>query len=750
MLPGESAFSQDALKYSQRLRSDGFTNAGKVTLNQPSWSTMSAHVLLELDALEHGSRDWFDLFAAQSCALKFFERQGCVREIANRLNSWARSAIRIGAFEECVRISDLNYKCFADSERTTESVDLSLDRAKAFRNLGDFTKALIEYRRAIRLAADLRDEAALSISLLLVGKLHGNYRGQHSLFAAFVGEARSRLKRYAAQSGDRDNRTLRYIAVCDDALGQAFRTSDPRRAEHYFREALRSNRAANRGNGVSRSLAHLTCLRFYNGKNDREKHRQLKEFEVALESTRADPFEQAGMAVRWLEYAVMLRNLGRYPDAGVCLRESRRIAKLYGAHKVLIRATVAESEMVDEAEAFPLLEEARALALQYRLRMQLSEVNNRIANLTCDTREDRLAPGDLIEENRGISLEILDEVRAALFNLHHPSESEPEFALMSSRTRRLFRSTLLQDYENAIGQLDRTVTGAAALLHTSERRRQEVLVFAVMSHVARELVHEVKISLDDEKEGPLARVATDLGGASDHVFEVARSLSDAEVFKRDLETIAKRLNENAKHVRDTAGKLAKLKAFLAQNLRRPRNLDQWVSVAGAAKTAISELRGQYSEAGFRCDAAFDVDVQVRSSAELITTVVQNLVRNAIQTSRNGLPRPSLIRLSMEIVGEIDDPAEIQEPLLRITSIYSDAVAAAACYGSIEAGLARGHDGSVYSSGVDFDLAKAVLVDLMGCSIKPFLEDNSTVLAIIFKLTPGRARIIDLRASEISS
>lgn len=159
--------------------------------------------------------------------------------------------------------------------------------------------------------------------------------------------------------------------------------------------------------------------------------------------------------------------MGRLEDTRTCLAEARRVAKRYNAHKVLTRIIIAESEVLaehDRERAIESLEEGREIASAYRLRIQLNEINYRLAKLALDSARVQFEPSQLIEENRRISVDLVDEVRQALLSVLRPSTAMPEFALLSRRTRQIFRSTLLADYEAAVTRLNRDITEAGALL----------------------------------------------------------------------------------------------------------------------------------------------------------------------------------------------------------------------------------------------------------------------------------------------
>lgn len=284
-----TAFQREVYRCAALLRTAGASIRTGPSLREvtPSVSTEEVLIVIDLKRIQESASDWFDILASGICGTEFFETRNQLPEVKAHLPLWARAAVQAGDFESCIKKTELWLRLVPDPSPTPEFFALLLDRAKAWRNVGRFEEALSEYRRVIQAASAPRDEATLSITLLLVGKLHGNYRGQYSLFTAFVNEAKTRLQRHIqAPLENADQRAVRNLAVCHDALGQDFRLSNTHRAEYHFLRAIRLNRLSGRLNGVSRSLAHISYLRFTRSATGKERLRNLRQFETALEDTR--------------------------------------------------------------------------------------------------------------------------------------------------------------------------------------------------------------------------------------------------------------------------------------------------------------------------------------------------------------------------------------------------------------------------------------------------------------------------------
>jgi signal transduction histidine kinase len=263
-----------------------------------------------------------------------------------------------------------------------------------------------------------------------------------------------------------------------------------------------------------------------------------------------------------------------------------------------------------------------------------------------------------------------------------------------------------------------------------------------MNHMARELVHEIKLSLaGSDDDSPLGRVAKSLAEAGSEIDEIVRERSATDLATKSFLSIAKRLRENSFHVKDTALKLSKLKAFLAKNLRRPRNLDDWASIRVCSETAVAELKDQYPDSSRFISLAFGVEVEIRSSAELTTMVIRNLLRNALQARKYDVP--AAISLSTDLRQDPNLELGLREANLRIVTKYGDSMTAERACNQIQSGLLGVPSSSEMGSGVGLDVARTVFVDLMGFSLSAVHEGCSAGLEITFRAAAGRVRVVEM-------
>ncbi len=447
-------------------------------------------------ALEHlrefsaTARDPFALFAVAKHGLHLSNISNTQAKIKELLPNWLRACVIVGAYPDCIHFTNqcLASDAWGELKKTREGLALLTHRAKSLRNLGSFADALSCYRDAIDLAIKSGYQSDASIFLLLVGKLCGSYLGQRSLFSSLVEEAKSRLENELNSFSGPNNERIRlihYIAICLDALGQAYSENDPVRAEQHYKEAFRLNWKIRRMNGMSRVRCHYNYLKFEKAKgNDRLQY--VNGFNKGLKLLLNSSIDERGLGVRYVQYATMLNQINNNAEARRYLDRGKAIAKKYSDFKTLVRASVASADVLgsDRDLVTISLQEGQTIAKEYRLLLYEGELNRRIALLS-DTRNSEINQVKLFERNREIFSHLVKEIEASLSRLNSKRNPEIEFTLLSDDTKQAFRDKLLLDYEHIVKQLDLNLRDLTAALSLNEGRRVDNELVHKDSHMDR-------------------------------------------------------------------------------------------------------------------------------------------------------------------------------------------------------------------------------------------------------------------------
>jgi tetratricopeptide (TPR) repeat protein len=664
------------------------------------------------------------------------------RSLVDFFPKWLYICLSVGAYEECLAfvrsLMDSPHWQFLD--RTQRGVAVLRSYAKALRNLGQFEQALDNYRASIERASALGLVVEKGITLLLIGKLYGNYLGQQSLFSAFVEEARLILQRSLLSAPEAEHpRIARHLAICHDALGQVYRESDAHLAIHHFARALHINRRIGRSAGTSRAICHLNYFRFM---AEPSNPKYLGWFQFGIRLLKSDPLEERGLGVRWIQYASMLNELADRGGAEECLAEGKRIAFRYSDYKSIVRGCLVEAGICDREDprrALSVLTAGREVARKCHLLLYESSINRALARLPARALTEGLEPAQLFERNREIHLRHLEEVKANLERLGSSAENSQEFRLLSQRTRVNFRQHLLLDFERIVRELDLNIRALTGALRRSEDLRQELLILGVVNSVARELVHEVKLGIPVGSQNSsvenialeLDRVATDLGGLSDIPPGQGATVRE----------IQSRVAIQAIRVRDLERKMVKLKTYLSNQLRRPRVLAETVSLEWACRRALEELEEeQLSDVGL-VNLSISWNIEITSSNDLVVRVVKNLIRNAIEDRYHKEKAEGVIVLALNLVNADDlalgNPA--RPFALSVISTFDSEDRASCVAKRLNRGLLGEPSGKEFGAGVGLDLARTVFGDLMGAVLEGVADGRQAGIRIEFPPGTGRVR-----------
>lgn len=463
--------------YAARLHRD--VGAKDDGLELTSLAGLSPRELSSLIRQELGAeRDVFGQFSFAKHALELCLRQGMVREFSDRVARWLHACVEAGAFRECIRFAEaiIESDVWRAALPLRQRLPALFYLAKSLRNIGRYEEAKQRYREIIELAEEVGETVEISIGLLLIGKLYGNYLGQRSLFSCFIEEAKRQLENERLDGGATDFdrlRVKRAVAICHDALGQAYRDGGdpaipPSKVQNHFIRAFKINREMGRRNGVSRALCHLNHFGFARAATPREKEKHLAGFKEGMDYLLLTPQDEKGMGVRFLQYSVMLAEMGEDGKAREYHAWARRFVEKYSDYKMQAQAAIVEHDLYkgsDTARAVASLQRGREVARRYNLIIQENEINRRLAETSHNYAPP---PGadlpELVESTRLNLNKLIAEVKESFTHLNSADDLQPEFRHLSEETKRGVPQKLLLDYDQTVKQLDLNLQALVALL----------------------------------------------------------------------------------------------------------------------------------------------------------------------------------------------------------------------------------------------------------------------------------------------
>jgi signal transduction histidine kinase len=703
---------------------------------------------------ERGSHA-LEKFAVAKYGFLLGEKRQILPFFLELLPQWLKACVEIGAYEECVKFSSMCMKpeIWESLKPNRQSTSILLYRAKSLRNIGLFEDAQICYRQAINLAAHSKDRVEVSRALLLIGKLYGNYLGQHSLFSSFVQDAMIRLKqdwvKLKPNTVDYDRHT-RLIAICHDALGQAYRESGPSEVEEHFQDAYSFHESIGQINGISRALCHLHHYKFLNSPSLADKERSLMEFKKGLNMLYKGVWDEKGLGVRHIQLASMLLTLKK-PEAYKSLEKGKEYANKYSDFKTLTRAAIIESEFYKTtypSRAIEILEKGRIIAQKYNLIIPETEINLLLAELSSNHNYSNVKPDELFERNRILFNKLIREVRGRLEELQLNNNLTAEFKHLSKKTKKTFRERLLLDYENTIKQLDLNISALTSTLRVNEHRRRELLVFQIVHSVARSLLHDHGTVIPTGLEKQLNYMRERLENLIARLTNLAQNFIPSQKEYLDLTTVISILSSQTQNLNAIVRETQRLNDRLRQKLRRPMHaeLEIPVSLVTSSKRAIDEQVLQFPSTDQILIFEASCDIIVQFNQELIVTVIQNLIQNALEAIENYhlLESRVIIILDSELIGFNERESITRTPYLIVLNETSDQQTAIAIEAAIRNGLeenATKIQDKPRSSGVGLDLARLIFKELMNADISAIRDHRGAGIKIAFKTGNAQMQLV---------
>lgn len=715
-------------------------------------SYTNAEIISIFEKLTFKAEDPFELFAVAKYALSYCTKKDCIFENKSFLPKWLESCTNVGSYEDCIHFTTTIFasKEWKIMKDTREGILINLRRAKALRNIGKFQEAFEYYREAIKIAEKTSDTLYINIGLLLIGKLYGNYLGQRSIFSSFVEEAKTGLER-EYNNCKKDNlenkKFTKYIAICYDALGQAYDLADSIKAEDHFKIAIEWHSEIKSDNGVTRAKCHLNRLKFQFADSVKEQKFFLSEFEKALESLTYDSMEERGLGIRWIQYALLLNQVNKREDAIIYFEEGKKIAVKYSDYKTMAWSSIVESELYKDENferSINTLISSRDLAKQYNLLLRESEINLKIAELSLYKNYKNINLTELFERNREIYRSFIHEVKQSWEWLDSQENLKPEFNLFSLKTKNDFRYRLLLDFHHTVDQLDSNIQALTKVLRAKERHQQELLILGVVNSVARELLHEVKVVIPDNSTiSPFVEVHSDLNKAISFLQQGEHSSDQISFDKHQLNKVVSLLEDQSVRINAFGEKMASLKHLLSDRLKRPRHFEEIVSFNKVCRRAVEELDNSNIFDGNPPKFEFECDIEVKSDEEMMVTVVQGLIRNAYEAFHY-LPISTgsvLIQLYSESTGNPEYGNPSRAAIFAVVNQVTKQYDAIKMRRDLERGLKGNYTNKPHSTGIGLEVANTVFIDLMKANICLVYKPLKSGLKVIFPTGTGRAKII---------
>jgi tetratricopeptide (TPR) repeat protein len=701
------------------------------------------------------SESLYENYSIAQHVFEFNKNNFDISELVIYFPIYLRSMVEVGAYKDCLIFTNsiLKSSLWKDIKNKNNGIEILRYRAKAFRNLGKFSNAEKTYRYALKLSEKLDNPIQVATTLILIGKLYGNYLGQQSLFVAFIEEAKSILELFLKEKFNNKSDhflCMRQLAICYDSIGQAYRFIEPKVAIRNFNYAIHLNRKNGNIVGLSRNLCHLNYFLFFKnkGKGNPYKIKFLNRFQDGLIMVINNAKEKRGLGIRYIQYAEMLSGIGSEIKAKECFSEGKRIAASFSDFKTLTRASIVGAELFfihDRLNSIKYLEDGQKLAKKYKLLLQESQINRKLAELFDSGYQSKKEPHQLFDRNRAIFLNLIKEVKANLGFISQQKGLKSESEIILINTQKNVREKLLLDYENIVNQLVLNITASSSALKINERRRQELLVLDICNSISRELLHELKLSIPtDQKISPLKLISENLRKEIIRLKSINNSILDHQSVVAHIDDIYLNIDELATRIESISDEMQKLKLLLTNRLKRPRKLSDTVSLAWACKKAVNELSQQIIYLEEIINFEFICDIELTCDKELIVTVIQNLIRNAVQNSNNLLKQKIILSIKSLNIGDLTTCNPSKSAIFSIMQKAESKKQAIIELNNLSKFFKEHVLNKQYSSGVGLDLAQTVFSDLLRADIRPSRQNDFIGLEIVFPIGSGHSKIVSKR------
>jgi hypothetical protein len=706
--------------------------------------------LRELWSLTDIHRTPFKRFSFAKHALQCCVQTNYLTEQCALLPSWLHSYIEVGAYDGCIKFVDVCVRSnvLRSKMKSADYLSMLFCRAKSLRNIGHFSKAQQAYRDAIDMAAAVGSQTDVNYGLLLIGKLYGNYLGQRSLFSSFVEEAKDRFdeqrSKFTGTEAD-DWRIIRGIAICHDALGQAYRDSDRVKVERHFLEAIKMNQMIDWSNGISRAVCHLNYFRFQHTHSPQDRASYIEEFKEGLKLLTKGQPDERGLSIRFIQFSSMLREVNLEQKAKQYLQSGKSFATRYSLYKTLTQAAIVEAQLFkasDPDRALFTLEEGRTIAQEYSLALQETAINRLLAELKV-TAEDQKSqhgtePFDLFSRNRDILMNLVGEVKRTLAQLDSSGDLKPEFKHLKRKTRRTFRERLLLDFDHIVEQLNLNML---SLLKTSTSNERTGL-FEIVGSIAPSLLelHEAFILSDD-----MLLSCQDIVSHTEQILDSLQWVRDNSQLSGDVRKKVRKpyllVKGLSTQMEELTRGLQRLRTLMSDRIGQTE-LEGMVSLKGACEQAIAELKRQTPSIERFITFNAKCDVQIRCNFKILTTMVRNLIRAVLTVADDNLPAQRNVTVSLEAKpGKISSHrADLSVALFSVGVLVDDELMRKRTVETLRSIVNSQTTHAPFGSSTGVDLAKLVFGERLGAQMTVYNSGNSVKIQVLLETSEVQVEI----------
>lgn len=677
-------------EYAHLAWSNPSTKSAGVDIAQWDHSVRPGVIIGTLRVLSADADGPFELFAAAKHGLEYVCSTGKLAAGLDLIPAWIGACVAVGAFEDAVRFSEEVLK-HPDAAATPPEFSMHVYRAaaKAHRNLGQYDTALEAYRRAIEIAACVGDGVQIAVTLLLIGKLHGNYLGLNSVYACFVEEAMAHLRRISECDGvaeDDRNGATKYLGACHDCLGQLHRPLDPERALREFRSAAELAGRVGSSNGQSRALCHLGHLLLQTtGAAGRDEAHGC--FLRGYDAIRRNPWEHRGLGIRQLQYADFFEADGDERAVEQLLEGAVRVATIFSDYRTIARAKARQAGLrrVDLGEALRVIGEGRQIAARYVLHMETLELNGLGAELLEQSgRVTGETSAALFLESIQISRKLARSARETLSRMGQDGVIDAELAVLSTETKSHFRENLVIDLTALVDRLHETIQASTGALRAREDAVREQMVIDTCTLVAAAIVHEAKDLLD---AGNAAAAIRDVSRGIESLVEWLDALPQDQERQAPPDEALAPLKKLGPMLEPIAARVQQVYEALSRLAGDDGAANARASLSEVCESAIARLSQQWGGCDQIVTPEFAVDAELVCNRQLVEMMVANLVDNSVRSLAESERRPGAVK-----VRTADVPAPATQPRNPARDITLSVVAELASAQAADEAAQSIHDG----------------------------------------------------------
>lgn len=403
----------------------------------------------------------------------------------------------VGAFQESVKQYEiLRESVLWKNISRRKKMQIMKEAAKAYRNTGDFYRALILYNECLILNSE-RDWLHRVELLLKIGKVYRNYLIQIELAKFYVEEAYKILKNNVRNELN-GSEEKKYAVICLDTLGQIYRDEgNYDKAKELFQKSQKIH-----GKKDSRAQAHEILMKYKNNyfKVDTDLEKDIELLSNLILNLENNSMDEIGIGIRSVQIAHL-----KFRDASRTIEESyaevlkgREIALRYNDIKTIIRSYMEEAFLLKKEQKYAKCIEVNKIALKYAsdsnqlvLEDKVIKEIIKLSNMKPDVI-DSVTKIDLIKRRKYIYEKLVGYTRLSVDLVQRGNS-----AFSKDRLIDLYR-IVINDFEQISGELGTTIE---ILNFEVDRINQKYLAYLdteIKGITYKNILHKFKNDLPDK------------------------------------------------------------------------------------------------------------------------------------------------------------------------------------------------------------------------------------------------------------